>query len=148
VVTPATQPSQPATVGYDGVKLRTLLYAQENGIDIAESSQPLKSFVDDKGNYDQVKLINAFNDAEHPLTFRTAKPIPPDAVTASGSGLDPHISVENANIQSKRVADARKISVEKVKDLIAKNTDTPELGIFGDPGVNVLKLNVALDNLK
>src|SRR5262244_2845579 len=49
-----TQPSGPPTVAFDGVKLRTLLYAQDNHIDIAESSQPLKSFMDDKGNYDQL----------------------------------------------------------------------------------------------
>lgn len=148
VVAPATQPAQPPTVGYDGVKLRTLLYAQENNIEVVESSRPLKSFQDAKENYDQVKLIDAFNDAERPLTFRTAKPIPPDAVTSSASGLDPHISVENAAIQAKRVADARKISVDRVTTLIAQNTDKPDLGVFGDPGVNVLKLNIALDNLK
>jgi len=149
VITPATQLSQPPTVAYDGVKLRTLLYAQENGIDIAESSQPLKSFMNDKGNYDQAELITAFNDATSPLTFRTAKPIPPDAVTASGSGLDPHISFENANIQAERVADARKgISLERIKTLIEQNTEGPDLGVFGDPGVNVLKLNIALDNAK
>jgi K+-transporting ATPase ATPase C chain len=142
---PSTQPSQPPTVAYDGVKLRTILYAQENGIEIVEASQPLKTFQDDKGNYDQVKLITAFNDSDHPLTFRTAKPIPPDAVTASGSGLDPHIGVENANIQAQRVADARKISVDRIKALIEQNTEGPDLGILGDPGVNVLKLNIDLD---
>jgi len=104
--------------------------------------------MDDKGNYDQVKLITAFNDPDHPLTFRTAKPIPPDAVTASSSGLDPHISIENAELQAQRVADARKVSVDKVKALIVANTDGPDLGVLGDAGVNVLKLNVALDNQK
>jgi K+-transporting ATPase ATPase C chain len=74
--------------------------------------------------------------------------VPPDAVTASASGLDPHISVANANLQAKRVADVRKIPVDRVNELIAKNTEGPDLGIFGDPGVNVLKLNVALDNLR
>jgi len=145
---PSTQPSEPPTVAYDGIKLRTLLYTQANGIDIADASQPLKSFMDEKGNYDQVKLITAFNDPDHPLTFRTTKPIPPDAVTASSSGLDPHISIENAELQAQRVADARKMPVDKVKELIAANTDGPDLGVIGDPGVNVLKLNVALDNQK
>ena len=145
---PSTQPSQAPTVAFDGVKLRTILYAQENGIEILDASQPLKSFMDEKGNYDQVKLINAFNDSAHPLTFHTAKPIPPDAVTASSSGLDPHISLANAQIQAQRVADARKISIDRVKALIDQNTDGPDLGILGDPGVNVLKLNLALDNLK
>jgi K+-transporting ATPase ATPase C chain len=145
---PATQPTEPPTVAFDGVKLRTILYAQDNGIDITDASQPLKSFQDAKGNYDQVKLINAFNDSDHPLTFRTAMPIPADAVTASSSGLDPHISVANAEMQAQRVADARKISVDQVKSLIAQNTEGPDLGILGDPGVNVLKLNIALDNQK
>ncbi|HMB94766.1 MAG TPA: potassium-transporting ATPase subunit C [Tepidisphaeraceae bacterium] len=145
---PSTQPSQPPTVAYDGIKLRTILYAQENNIDIVDASQPLKTFQDDKGNYDQVKLITAFNDSDHPLMFRTSIPIPPDAVTASASGLDPHISVANAELQAKHVADARKISVDQVKALIPKYTDGPDLGILGDPGVNVLKLNVALDNEK
>jgi K+-transporting ATPase ATPase C chain len=145
---PSTQPSAAPTVAFDGIKLRTILYAKDNGIDILNSSQPLKSFQDDKGNYDQVKLINALNDGNHPLTFRAAKPIPADAVTASASGLDPHISVENARIQSQRVSDARKITVDQVKSLIKQSTEGPDLGILGDPGVNVLKLNLALDHLK
>jgi K+-transporting ATPase ATPase C chain len=69
-------------------------------------------------------------------------------VTGSASGLDPHISVENADIQAQRVADARRISVDKVKALIPQYTEGPDLGILGDPGVNVLKLNIALDNAK
>jgi K+-transporting ATPase ATPase C chain len=143
---PATQPA--VIVDFDGIKLRTLLYCQQNGIDIVDASQPLKNFQDDKGNYDQVKLIGAFNDADHPLTFRTAKPIPPDAVTGSGSGLDPHISVENALLQVKHVADARKMNPDQVKSLVSQYTDGPDLGVFGDPRVNVLKLNLALDNQK
>ena len=144
-----TQPAQPAVVvDFDGIKLRAILYCQANNIDVVDASQPLKNFMDDKGNYDQVKLIMAFNDSDHPLTFRTAKPIPADAVTGSASGLDPHISVENADIQAQRVADARKISVDKVKALIPQYTEGPDLGILGDPGVNVLKLNIALDNAK
>jgi K+-transporting ATPase ATPase C chain len=146
VTQPATQPA--VVVDFDGIKLRTVLYCQQNGIDIVGASLPLKSFQDDKGNYDQVKLIEAFNDGDHPLTFRTAKPIPPDAVTGSASGLDPHISVENATLQAQRVADNRKISVDKVMALIAQYTQGPDLGILGDAGVNVLKLNIALDNQK
>lgn len=73
-------------------------------------------------------------------------PVPADAVTYSGSGLDPHISVRNALIQAKRVARARNISdVKKVEEYIQKYTEGPDLGILGDPGVNVLKLNLALD---
>lgn len=74
--------------------------------------------------------------------------VPADAVTASGSGLDPHISVKNAELQTARVAKARDLSIEKVKELIASNTAKPDLGILGETGVNVLKLNLALDALK
>lgn len=74
--------------------------------------------------------------------------VPADAVTASGSGLDPHISVRNASLQAPRVAKARKLSLDKVLQLVHLNTDAPDFGIFGEPGVNVLKLNLALDDLK
>lgn len=78
----------------------------------------------------------------------TNAPVPADAVTASGSGLDPHISLRNAELQAPRVAKARNLPVEKVLALVHANTDLPNLGILGDPGVNVLALNLALDQLK
>jgi potassium-transporting ATPase KdpC subunit len=71
--------------------------------------------------------------------------IPADAVTASGSGLDPHISQQNAVLQIPRVARARGLSEDVVREAVAKATDGSLLGLGGDPGVNVLKLNVALD---
>src|ERR1039458_8472602 len=71
--------------------------------------------------------------------------VPADAVTGSGSGLDPHISSENARLQADRVAKARGLNLEKVRALIQENTDAADLGILGDPGVNVLTLNLALD---
>lgn len=71
--------------------------------------------------------------------------VPADAVTASGSGLDPHISLHNAELQIPRVAKARGLSEERVRELIRQNTDQPDLGVFGDPGVNVLQLNLTLD---
>jgi potassium-transporting ATPase KdpC subunit len=75
-------------------------------------------------------------------------PVPADAVTASGSGLDPHISPRNAELQLPRVAKARGLSQEKLRELIQQNTDARDLGLLGDPGVNVLTLNRALDGLR
>jgi K+-transporting ATPase ATPase C chain len=77
----------------------------------------------------------------------TNAPVPADAVTGSGSGLDPHISLENARLQTDRVAKARGLKAEQVRDLIQQNTDPASLGLLGDPGVNVLRLNLALDAL-
>jgi K+-transporting ATPase ATPase C chain len=71
--------------------------------------------------------------------------VPADAVTSSASGLDPHISLANATIQAARVAKARGLPLERVQALIAANTDGRSLGILGEPGVNVLRLNAALD---
>jgi K+-transporting ATPase ATPase C chain len=73
------------------------------------------------------------------------EPVPSDAVTASGSGLDPHISLQNAQLQAARVAKGRALSEEKVRELVQQNTDGRDLGVFGEPGVNVLQLNFALD---
>jgi potassium-transporting ATPase KdpC subunit len=73
--------------------------------------------------------------------------VPADAVTASGSGLDPHISAKNAELQAPRVAKERNLGLETVKMEIGKATDGRSFGILGEPGVNVLKLNIALDNL-
>jgi potassium-transporting ATPase KdpC subunit len=72
--------------------------------------------------------------------------VPGDAVTASGSGLDPHISAKNAELQAPRVAKERGLGLDAVKAEIAKATDGRSLGIFGEPGVNVLRLNIALDS--
>ncbi len=71
--------------------------------------------------------------------------VPVDLVTASGSGLDPHISIAAADYQAPRVARLRGLPLEKVQALIQANTEAPLLTVLGDPGVNVLKLNLALD---
>jgi K+-transporting ATPase ATPase C chain len=71
--------------------------------------------------------------------------VPVDAVTASGSGLDPHISVANARLQAPRIADARSLEVDEVLAVIDDNTVRRPLGILGDDGVNVLLTNIALD---
>jgi potassium-transporting ATPase KdpC subunit len=71
--------------------------------------------------------------------------IPVDAVTTSGSGIDPNITPAYAQLQSKRVAVVRRLPLGTVQKLIDQNTDGRSLGFFGEPGVNVLKLNLALD---
>ncbi len=70
--------------------------------------------------------------------------VPADAVTTSGSGVDPHISVDNARIQARRVAQARGIPLERVNQLVDDSTDGRFLGLLGEPGVNTTKLNEAL----
>jgi K+-transporting ATPase ATPase C chain len=77
----------------------------------------------------------------------TATRVPVDAVTSSASGVDPHISQANAAIQAHRIADVRRVPLARVRKLIADNTDGRFLGVLGEPGVNVLELNLALDRL-
>ncbi len=74
--------------------------------------------------------------------------IPADLVTASGSGLDPDISPASAYVQVKRIASVRGLPEEKIRSLVDQQVDKPFLGVFGPSKVNVLKLNVALDELK
>lgn len=76
------------------------------------------------------------------------KDIPADLVTASGSGLDPHISILSAKLQIKRIAKARRIEASKLNALIEEQTEEPLLGLFGPQKINVLKLNIALNKLK
>jgi K+-transporting ATPase ATPase C chain len=75
----------------------------------------------------------------------TREDVPVDAVTQSASGVDPDISEANAQIQAHRVAAVRHLPLAKVEELISQNTDSRSLGVLGEPGVNVLELNIALD---
>ncbi|MDE1012031.1 MAG: potassium-transporting ATPase subunit KdpC [Paraburkholderia fungorum] len=77
-----------------------------------------------------------------------SQPVPVDLVTSSGSGLDPEISPAAAAYQAARVARARGLTVDQVNDLVARNTSGRQFGLFGEARVNVLKLNLALDDLK
>jgi K+-transporting ATPase ATPase C chain len=131
-------------VDFDGLNLRIVHYCIDNNIPY-ESSMPLEQFKDAKGELDDVKLIKAFNDDKTPLVFSAKTSIPADAVTASGSGLDPHISPANAEVQAGRVAKARNASVDQVRELIAQYTERADLAFLGEPRVNVLMLNVAVD---
>jgi K+-transporting ATPase ATPase C chain len=91
---------------------------------------------------DRVKLSIAQYRLENPGHTGA---IPADAITASGSGLDPHISAANADIQAARVAAARAVEIGRVRGLVAAATEEPWLGLFGEPRVNVLVLNLSLD---
>ena len=121
------RPSAAGANGYDA--------ASSSGSNLGPTSQKLMDAV--KQRVDTYRAENGL--AADAL-------IPGDAVTASGSGLDPHISIKNAELQVPRVAKERGLSLDAVKSEIAKATDGRSLGILGEPGVNVLRLNIALDN--
>lgn len=116
--------------------------AGANGYDASSSSGSNLGPTSKKLN-DAIKERIAAYRTENGLTEADA--VPADAVTASGSGLDPHISPRNAELQAARVAKTRGLALEKVRELIAAHTQHPDLGILGDAGVNVLQLNLALD---
>jgi potassium-transporting ATPase KdpC subunit len=122
------RPSAAGDTGYDG--------ANSGGTNLGPLSQKL---------VDQVKDRIAAYRAENHLAPEV--PIPADAVTASGSGLDPHISLKNAGLQAPRVAAVRRINPDRIKTLMETCTDGPDLGFIGEPRVNVLRLNLALDEL-
>src|SRR5438874_5736653 len=116
--------------------------AAGNGYDAANSSGSNLGPTSEKLN-DAIKDRVAAYRKENGLNESEA--VPADAVTTSGSGLDPHISLRNAELQSPRVAKARGLAPDVVRSLILKSTDSASFGILGDPGVNVLQLNLALD---
>ncbi|HUE62173.1 MAG TPA: K(+)-transporting ATPase subunit C [Chthoniobacterales bacterium] len=117
-----------AGTGYDA--------ANSGGSNLGPTSQKLNDAIKDR--IDAYRKENGLSGSEL---------VPADAVTASGSGLDPHISLRNAELQTPRVAKARAISDEKMRRLIEQNTDGRDFGVLGDPRVNVLRLNLALDTL-
>jgi K+-transporting ATPase ATPase C chain len=103
----------------------------------------LKNGQPDPSDFDGVKDLAAAYRKENNLP--ASAPVPVDAVTRSASGLDPDISVANADIQAARVAAARGVSIDVVNKLIGDNTTGRSVGFLGEPRVNVLMLNLALD---
>lgn len=115
-----------AGAGYDA--------ANSSGSNLGPTSQKLNNAIQDR-----IAVYRRENG------LKETDAVPADAVTASASGLDPHISRRNAELQAARVARARGLSNDKVRELIKQNTAKADLGILGEPGVTVLKLNLALD---
>jgi len=105
-------------------------------------------------NYGPTSQALQSNVTANAAAFRTGNklaadaPVPADMVFTSASGLDPHISPESARLQVARVAAARGIAEDQVKTLVEKFVEPPQWGIFGEPRVNVLELNVALDDMQ
>lgn len=119
------RPSAAGTDGYDATA--------SGGSNLGPTSQKL---------FDRMRASAAQFRKENP---DYTGPIPADAITASGSGLDPHISVANAMAQATRIANARGASTSTLKNLIASATEYRDLGFLGEPRVNVLMLNLELD---
>jgi K+-transporting ATPase ATPase C chain len=127
-----TQPeyfhSRPSAAGSDGYDA-----SASSGSNLGPTSKRLIDRV--KGDIDKFRQENPDYQG----------PIPADLLTASGSGLDPHISPASAQAQAARVAKRRGISLEQVRSLIGRYIEQPDLGLLGDRRVNVLRLNLALD---
>lgn len=122
------RPSSAGDKGYDA--------ANSSGSNLGPTSQKL---------IDQIRDRATNYRAENQLGADIL--IPADAVTASASGLDPHISVENALLQASRIAQARNLPKEKIMQLIEKFTEGRDLGLFGEKRINVLRINLALDQM-
>src|SRR6058998_3356121 len=99
-------------------------------------------------NPDLVKAVQARVDALRAADPGNTAPVPVDLVTASGSGLDPHVSPAAALYQTARVAKARRLDRDAVRELVERHTQGRWLGVFGEPRVNVLELNLALDGIR
>lgn len=115
--------------------------AAGNGYDATKSSGS------NLGPTSKALIDRVSHDADSLRALYNSNTMPIDMVTTSGSGLDPHISAANARLQAKRVARSTGLSEEQLNKLIEDNTDKKSLGFLGEDGVNVLKLNLALDKL-
>jgi K+-transporting ATPase ATPase C chain len=149
------------TVGLDGNKSATNPFATPADpfcvpVDTTSAAAPVTSPTPGQKyakNSDGTYVCDPSTVPERAVAYRTEfglaadAAVPVDAVTASGSGLDPDISIANADIQAPTVAKARGLSLAKVNVLVKSNTTGRSLGVLGDPGVNVLTLNIALDDL-
>lgn len=123
--------SRPSATGYSG----DVTYFNNLGPNNAELSGSIRGWLTD-----YIRLERPF------VAGLERTDVPVDAVTTSASGIDPHISAANARIQAHRIAALRGIPLERVEELIEANTDGRALGFLGEPGVNVLELNIALDD--
>lgn len=123
------RPSAAGANGYDATS--------SGGSNLGPTSQKLRDQLQER-----IATYRALNG------LKETDAVPADAVTASGSGLDSHVSLRNAELQAARVAKARGLAEEKVRELVVRFTDHPVLGILVDPGVRVLELNLALDTLR
>ena len=115
-----------AGTGYDA--------SSSSGTNLGPTSQKLADSI--KANVSAYRIANGLD---------AGISVPADAVTSSGSGLDPHISIANANLQAARVARARSLPLTQVTALVTKITRDRDWGIFGEPTLNVLELNLSLD---
>lgn len=144
------RPSGTSDLGY-GTFDKDHPYGGSSGTNLGPTSDKLINGIhkktpdgkDDPSNFDGIKDLAVAYRKENNLSAEAM--VPADAVTRSASGIDPQISPENAAIQAKRVAAARHMGENEVKKLITENTEQRFLGVFGDPAVNVLSLNLALD---
>lgn len=125
-----------------------------SAVNAMQGSSPEALIASGATNYGWTNAAQAEQVAERETAIRTANglsndtPIPADLLFASASGLDPHISPEAAALQINRVAEARNLDRTQVEALVTQYTESPQFGIFGEPRVNVLLLNLALDGLE
>lgn len=128
-------------------------WSRPSAVGYMQGSTPDSLIASGATNYGWTSAAMAEKVAERTAAIRSANalpdttPIPADLLFASASGLDPHISPAAAALQVERVAQARSLSRAQVEALVAQYTEQPQLGLLGEPRVNVLRLNLALDEL-